>query len=63
MENPIDMGEKLMEVASFWRKVVLNDFSGYSPIVCECIFLIVRDLARESMYGQCTSSGEERMTT
>lgn len=63
VKNPIEVGAKLMEVASFGGKVVVNGFSGYSPsIVCEYLFLFVRDLVGQSMFGQCTSCSKEEMT-
>ena len=51
VDDPIEVKEKLVEVAGCWRKVVVNVFNRYSPIVYDYLFPIVRDLAGESMYG------------
>ena len=59
VENLIEVGEKLIEVASCWGEVVVNGFNMYSPsIVSEYLFLIVIDLARKNMFGQFTLHGE-----
>ena len=62
VEYPIEVGEKLVEVAGCWEKVVVDGFSGYSPSIVEKHpFHFARNQVGQSMFEKCTSRSEEVM--